>query len=234
MTKQPIEDARTPESAALPQRDIPALIEALRIRAMALTGEAWERSATRDMMKEAAQRLEDCQTEIRRLRDEHAHRHATQSHATCHDVVCNGDRAYAVGHGHGCSCRGRSDRLMAENNRLTADLAETQQHRGRLLGQAAEVSLLLGSVLGEGGSVQDGIRELIKRLTETQQQRDDLIAELRSEHDHLRILPEDIHNASERRAYENGKAFAFRYVADRLTGFAGGLPPPETETQDQT
>jgi hypothetical protein len=43
----------------LPQRDIPTLIEALRIRALALTGEAWERTATRDMMNEAAQQLEN-------------------------------------------------------------------------------------------------------------------------------------------------------------------------------
>ncbi len=43
----------------LPKRDIPALIEALRIRALALCGEKWERDATRDMMKEAADRLEE-------------------------------------------------------------------------------------------------------------------------------------------------------------------------------
>ncbi len=43
----------------LPKRDAKALIESLRIRALALTGEAWERTATRDMMKEAAQMLED-------------------------------------------------------------------------------------------------------------------------------------------------------------------------------
>lgn len=43
----------------LPKRDIPALIEALRIRALALTGEKWERNSTRDMMKEAADRLEE-------------------------------------------------------------------------------------------------------------------------------------------------------------------------------
>jgi hypothetical protein len=47
------------ERVALPVRDIPTLIEALRIRALALTGAAWERTATRDMMTEAAQRLED-------------------------------------------------------------------------------------------------------------------------------------------------------------------------------
>ena len=41
------------------KRDIPALIEALRIRALALTGEKWERGATQAMMKEAAQCLED-------------------------------------------------------------------------------------------------------------------------------------------------------------------------------
>lgn len=45
----------------LPIRDTSALIEALRIRALALTGETWEREATRDMMKEAAQSLEDQQ-----------------------------------------------------------------------------------------------------------------------------------------------------------------------------
>ena len=43
----------------LRQRDIPALIELLRIRALALTGAEWERDATRNMMNEAAQRLED-------------------------------------------------------------------------------------------------------------------------------------------------------------------------------
>lgn len=41
------------------KRDIPALIEALRVRALALTGAEWERNATRDMMNEAAQRLEE-------------------------------------------------------------------------------------------------------------------------------------------------------------------------------
>jgi hypothetical protein len=43
----------------LPRRNIPELIKALRIRALALTGAEWERDATRDMMKEAAQMLED-------------------------------------------------------------------------------------------------------------------------------------------------------------------------------
>lgn len=43
----------------LPKRDILALIEALRIRALALTGAAWERDATRDMMNEAAGQLEN-------------------------------------------------------------------------------------------------------------------------------------------------------------------------------
>ena len=46
-------------SDRLPKRDAKALIEALRIRALALTGEAWERTATRNMMNEAAQMLED-------------------------------------------------------------------------------------------------------------------------------------------------------------------------------
>lgn len=46
----------------LPKRDARELIEALRIRALALTGEAWERTATRDMMNEAAQMLEDLTT----------------------------------------------------------------------------------------------------------------------------------------------------------------------------
>ena len=56
----PEELAKKPEPwPSLPKRDVPALIEALRIRALALTGERWERNATRDMMKEAAQVLED-------------------------------------------------------------------------------------------------------------------------------------------------------------------------------
>lgn len=42
----------------LPKRDIPALVEALRVRAMALTGAQWERAATADMMREAAECLE--------------------------------------------------------------------------------------------------------------------------------------------------------------------------------
>ena len=44
---------------SLPNRDVPALIELLRIRALALTGERWERDATRGMMNEAADRLEE-------------------------------------------------------------------------------------------------------------------------------------------------------------------------------
>lgn len=50
-----------------PKRDIPALIEALRIRALALTGAEWERTATRDMMKEAADRLEESQARLSAL-----------------------------------------------------------------------------------------------------------------------------------------------------------------------
>ena len=46
----------------MPQRDIFTLIEALRVRSLALTGEAWERVATRDMMNEAAQQLENLTT----------------------------------------------------------------------------------------------------------------------------------------------------------------------------
>lgn len=42
----------------LPKRDAPALIEALRIRAMCLTGAQWERTATAAMMKEAADEIE--------------------------------------------------------------------------------------------------------------------------------------------------------------------------------
>ena len=41
-----------------PKRDATELIEALRIRAMYLTGEKWERTATAAMMKEAADMLE--------------------------------------------------------------------------------------------------------------------------------------------------------------------------------
>jgi hypothetical protein len=48
----------------LPKRDVPALIEALRIRALALTGEKWERTATRDMMKEAADQLERAEASL--------------------------------------------------------------------------------------------------------------------------------------------------------------------------
>lgn len=50
-----------PEPMTLPKRDIPALIEALRVRAMALTGAQWERAATADMMREAAECLEDAE-----------------------------------------------------------------------------------------------------------------------------------------------------------------------------
>lgn len=46
----------------LPRRTTTALIEALRIRALALTGERWERTATRDIIKKAAQRLEEFTT----------------------------------------------------------------------------------------------------------------------------------------------------------------------------
>ncbi len=49
---------------ALPKRDVKALVEALRIRALALTGQEWERTATRDMMKEAAQMLEDMEAAL--------------------------------------------------------------------------------------------------------------------------------------------------------------------------
>jgi hypothetical protein len=48
---------------SLPKRDVPTLIESLRIRALALTGERWERDATRDMMREAADRLEELTAE---------------------------------------------------------------------------------------------------------------------------------------------------------------------------
>lgn len=53
----------------LPKRDTPALIEALRIRALALTGQEWERNATRDMMNEAAQQLEELQAALDRAID---------------------------------------------------------------------------------------------------------------------------------------------------------------------
>jgi hypothetical protein len=43
----------------LPKRDAKQLIESLRRRAAALTGQSWERTANRDMMNEAAQMLED-------------------------------------------------------------------------------------------------------------------------------------------------------------------------------
>lgn len=42
----------------LPKRDARSMSEALRIRAMCLTGEKWERNATADMMKEAADLIE--------------------------------------------------------------------------------------------------------------------------------------------------------------------------------
>lgn len=42
----------------LPKRNAMELAEALRIRALALTGETWERGATAVMMKEAADLLE--------------------------------------------------------------------------------------------------------------------------------------------------------------------------------
>lgn len=48
----------------LPKRNARELTESLRIRALALTGETWERNATRDMMKEAAQMIEDLETTL--------------------------------------------------------------------------------------------------------------------------------------------------------------------------
>ena len=56
------------KGATLPKHDIPALIEALRIRVLALTGEKWERDATRNMMKEAADRLEEMAAEVKGVR----------------------------------------------------------------------------------------------------------------------------------------------------------------------
>ena len=49
----------TPPPESLPKRDVPDLIDALRVRASALTGAPWERPATAAMMTEAADRLEE-------------------------------------------------------------------------------------------------------------------------------------------------------------------------------
>jgi hypothetical protein len=59
-----------PLKDALAKRDIPALVEALRIRATAITGQAWERWATGIVMKEAAQQLEDLNQNHAALLDE--------------------------------------------------------------------------------------------------------------------------------------------------------------------
>jgi hypothetical protein len=50
--------------SALPKRGNQELTEALRIRALALCGEKWERTATADMMKEAADAIEVLETRL--------------------------------------------------------------------------------------------------------------------------------------------------------------------------
>jgi hypothetical protein len=47
-----------------PKRDVPALVEALRIRALTLTGQSWERAGTIAMMKDAADMLEQLTADI--------------------------------------------------------------------------------------------------------------------------------------------------------------------------
>lgn len=56
----------------LPKRTVQELVRDLRIRARALTGEGWERTATRAMMEEAAQGVGVLEFKIQRRRSLYA------------------------------------------------------------------------------------------------------------------------------------------------------------------
>lgn len=53
-----------------------------------------------------------------------------KAHRECHDPECNGNKAYPRGvSGHGCSCRGREERLEAKVQELEAELERVKAER---------------------------------------------------------------------------------------------------------
>lgn len=140
-------DDPTRAERILPKRDGRELTEALRIRALALTGEKWERTATADMMKEAAQWIEDALAEVQTLRVEREAlsrdlEQTTRAWATAADDRDDySERAKRLRAAAGrimndedliarlrAEPTGLGDAALARIESLTAHLAETQAH----------------------------------------------------------------------------------------------------------